>query len=129
MPERGPAKDAGRPAALIRLAAAGASIDYAEAETLAGQGLNEEQVLAVLGVEGELNAEAEARLEASMRKGRALGAARIRKAQYEAALKGSVTAQSQLLKALQEDEDGGEVRVTVESMVVGEEGTEIAPQD
>ena len=98
-------------------------LDLSAVESLAAQGLSLEQILLELGAEAELQPSLKVRAEAALKKGRALGAAKIKKAQYEAALGGSVTAQSHMLELLQDAEPEDEVTVTVERVVIGDEGT------
>jgi hypothetical protein len=98
-------------------------LDLAAVEALAAQGLSLDQILFELGVEPELPPSLRVRAEAALKKGRALGAARIKKAQYEAALGGSVSAQCHMLELLQDAESEDEVTVTVERVVIGDEGS------
>jgi hypothetical protein len=102
-------------------------IDLSSVEVLAGQGLSREQIEAELGIESDLPPALAVRVEVAMKKGRALGAAKIKKAQYEAALGGSVSAQSHMLEWLQDAEPEDEVTVTVERVVIGDDGSSEEP--
>jgi hypothetical protein len=97
-------------------------IDLSSVESLAAQGLSRDQIFAELGVESEPPPTAQVRVEEAMKKGRALGAARIKKAQYEAALAGSVSAQSHMLELLQEAPRSNAHTVTVRRVVIGGDG-------
>lgn len=80
---------------------------------LAAQGLDLAEVKARLGLPAEDTPAAEAALRAAMERGRLLGRAAIKHAQYEAALGGRVTAQSQVLARLgADDEEREAVQVT-----------------
>ncbi len=98
-----------------------------EVERLAARGLTLEQILVQLEWEGELTASQRVRVEAAVKKGRALGSSAIKQAHYEAALSGRVSAQSHMLSILEGEENGGEEEETefvVVRQVIGE-----APQE
>ena len=71
--------------------------EEAELLPLAESGLSEEEILAELGWEEALAPSQRAVFEAILKKGRALGRAKLKRAQYQAALEGKVSAQSHLL--------------------------------
>lgn len=94
-----------------------------EVERLAGRGLTLEQILVQLEWEGELTASQRVRVEAAVKKGRALGSSAIKQAHYEAAINGRVSAQSHMLSILEDEENGGEEEETefvVVRQVIGE---------
>jgi hypothetical protein len=76
----------------------------------AARGLDEEEIRAVLGLPSRLDARTERALAAAFRTGQLLGRARVKQAQFDAALQGRVTAQVQVLLRLGEPqgEEGGE---------------------
>jgi hypothetical protein len=119
---RGSADERPAPEAVVQFptSAAEPTLDLDQVEALAGQGLKLEEILAELGCEPPESSELGSRVEAAIRKGRALGAARIKKAQYEAALGGSVSAQSHMLKLFEEARpDDDDFEWTVERVVIG----------
>ena len=71
--------------------------EEAEVLSLAESGLNEEEILAELGWEEALAPSQRAMFEAIIKKGHALGRAKLKRAQFQAALEGKVSAQSHLL--------------------------------
>ncbi|HKI97184.1 MAG TPA: hypothetical protein VKB51_01795 [bacterium] len=78
---------------------------------LAARGLDEAEIRALLRLPGRLKPRAERQLMEAFREGQLLGRARIKQAQYEAALQGRVTAQTQVLARLGDPwgEEGGEI--------------------
>ncbi len=77
---------------------------------LAAKGLSEEEIRTRLHLPAALDDALEQVLGDAFRRGQLLGRARIKEAQFEAALQGRVTAQTQVLMRLGEPrgEDGGE---------------------
>jgi hypothetical protein len=77
---------------------------------LAARGLDEEEIRARLELAEALDGPTERVLAAAFRRGQLLGRAQIKEAQFEAALRGRVTAQTRVLARLGEPrgEDGGE---------------------
>jgi hypothetical protein len=77
---------------------------------LAAHGLDEEEIRARLELPARLDEVSEAALREAFRRGQLLGRAAIKEAQFEAALRGRVTAQTQVLVRLGEPrgEEGGE---------------------
>lgn len=74
--------------------------DLEAVERLAARGLNMEEILVELGWDGPLPPSRKVRIEAAIKKGRALGSAALKQAHYQAALEGKVTAQSHMLSLL-----------------------------
>lgn len=88
--------------------AAGADApDFSAIEEWAGYGLREAQVIEFLNIPPALAEAHRGAIQSAFRSGRARGLAAIRKAQYEAALAGRVTAQSHVADLLEEGEDEG----------------------
>ena len=86
----------------------------AEVSRLAARGLSEPEIRARMnGLEG-LTECAEEALRSAFQRGRLLGRAHIKEAQFEAALAGRVTAQSAVLGRLGEPDGGGEEEGTID---------------
>jgi len=81
------------------------SVDTAQVAELAGYGLTLREILARLNWEGEVPEALQRVMEQAMARGRALSAATLKEAHYQAALKGSVTAQVHMLNVLNTEED------------------------
>lgn len=81
-----------------------------QVQALATQGLAEAEIRAVLSLPERLDAAAERELAEAFAHGQLLGRAQIKQAQFQAALRGRVTAQAQVLARLGEPrgEEGGE---------------------
>lgn len=71
-------------------------------EAMAGRGLTLEEIASLLDQPLPDDPEGRQAMEAAWRRGRLVGLARIKDANYEAALKGGVTAQKQVLDLLRE---------------------------
>lgn len=93
--------------------------DAAAVMRLAASGLSLGEILAELGWAEELSDVQRAAVEAAMRRGRALGSAALKQAQYRAALEGRVTAQAQMLALLEDGPtDSGSEGVTVRRRIL-----------
>ena len=106
------------------------TMPFREAEVLplAESGLSEEEILAELGWEEALAPSQRAVFEAIIKKGRALGRAKLKRAQYEAALDGKVSAQSHLLARMERESgaspEGEEIEVVREVLDPGGKETQ-----
>ena len=125
-PPEGRRPEAGESAKGPAIGALKISLPIKEAELLplAESGLSEEEILAELGWEEALVPSQRAVFEAVLKKGRALGRAKLKRAQYQAALEGKVSAQSHLL-ARMDSESGAspedeEIEVVREVLDPGE---------
>ncbi len=96
-----------------------AVIDLTAVASLAAHGLTEEEILIKLGVCGGLSPGQQEAFAEQIRKGRALGSAEIKRAQYQSAMEGKVSAQNHLLTAL--SDPAGEDRKEEEEFTVEEE--------
>ena len=96
--------------------------DLNEVERLAGQGLTLDEILVELGWEQALRPSHKLQLEAAIKRGRAKGSAALKRAHYDAAIGGQVSAQARMLTLLEEDKDSAEPAETefiVERVMVG----------
>lgn len=85
----------------------GGKFDAEAVATLAAYGLTAEEILVKLEVPLPLPAGKRKEFAAAIRRGRALGSAKIKQAQFEAALEGRVSAQSHVLSTLGSGDDKG----------------------
>lgn len=92
----------------------------ARVQSLAAQGLAEAEIRAVLELPERLDDPSEQALAEAFRNGQLLGRAQIKQAQFQAALRGRVTAQTQVLARL--GEPRGEERGESEEGDVGPDG-------
>lgn len=81
---------------------------------LAACGLNEPEIRLKLKVPAILSVTQADELETAIREGRLRGSAEIKEAQYEAAIKGQVSAQARVLELLRDDEDENGIEVVRE---------------
>ena len=106
----------------------GKPFQEAEVLPLAESGLSEEEILAELGWEEALAPSQRAVFEAILKKGRALGRAKLKQAQYQAALKGQVSAQSHQLARMDRETgaspEGEEIEVVREVLHPGGKETQ-----
>ena len=72
-------------------------LDLPKVLELAQHGHTQGEILICLGIQSPLEIEQQQEFQEAVRRGHALGRAEIKKAQYQAALEGKVTAQSQVL--------------------------------
>jgi len=84
-----------------------------QAEQWASAGLNLGEILAKLRWRGPMPPALRQAVEQAVRRGRALGAAEVKLARYQAAIQGSVTAQNHCLTELAEDNPSHEHTVQV----------------
>ena len=106
------------------------TMPFQEAEllALAESGLSKEEILAELGWEEALVPSQQAVFEAIIKKGRALGRAKLKRAQFQAALGGKVSAQSHLLARMDRESgaspEGEEIEVVREVLHPGGKETQ-----
>ena len=96
--------------------------DLNEAERFAGKGLTLDEILVELGWEQEFQPSQKLQLEAAIKRGRAKGSAALKRAHYDAALGGQVSAQARMLTLLEAYEDSAEPaekEFIVERVMVG----------
>ena len=87
-------------------------IDREAVAALAAHGLTEAEIRLKLSLPTRLSASQAAVLAAGIREGRLRGSAEIKEAQYQAAMKGQVSAQGRVLEFLKDDD--GEIEVVRE---------------
>lgn len=124
-----PSAPSGGTRAVKKLPGALGEIDLEQVEALAACGLTLEQIAVELGIVGAPRPSLRVRMEAAIKRGRAIGSAKLKRAHYQAALKGSVSAQKEML-ALLEDELEDDDPVVVEEVILHDpeegDGTEEA---
>jgi hypothetical protein len=106
-------------------------VDWEHVEELASKGLTLEQIAVEMDWPGLPPPALRTRVDAAIKRGRAKGSAEPKRKHYDAAMKGSVSAQKVMLALLESEEEDDEP-VEVEEVILdadGGEGAEDAPQD
>ena len=101
-------------------------VDLQKVEEMAESGLTLEQIVAELGMKKPPGASLRVRMEAAIKRGRAHGSAKLKRAHYKAALNGSVTYLKEMLARLEQgdDEDEDDEWIVEEVILHGPHGAE-----